>query len=117
VHYLLSAIAYMVGIYFVSALSGQDAARLMPFRVPDYVLHGAEFAGLALLWYLVFTRTWNFEAGKARWLALGIAAVYGLLDEYHQSFVPGREPSVADWIADVAGAAAAVMVAGRRMRR
>jgi VanZ family protein len=34
-------------------------------------------------------------------LALGI--VYGALDEWHQAFVPGRTPSVLDWVADTVG--------------
>ncbi len=32
-----------------------------------------------------------------------IGALYGLSDEWHQMYVPGRMPDVADWIADVAG--------------
>ena len=32
-----------------------------------------------------------------------IGALYGVSDEWHQSFVPGRSPSAADWGADVAG--------------
>ena len=28
---------------------------------------------------------------------------YGALDEWHQSFVPGRDASVGDWVADSAG--------------
>ena len=34
--------------------------------------------------------------------------LYGISDEYHQSFIPGRFPSMGDLVADVAGAAAAV---------
>lgn len=34
---------------------------------------------------------------------LGIGYVYGALDEWHQSFVPGRTPSAADWVADMVG--------------
>lgn len=35
---------------------------------------------------------------------------YGALDEWHQSFVPGRNPSVADWVANVAGVTAGYFV-------
>lgn len=36
-------------------------------------------------------------------LLLGLGYLYGALDEWHQSFVPGRTPSVVDWVADVVG--------------
>lgn len=39
-----------------------------------------------------------------RHLALILAgSLYGLADEWHQSFVPGRESSAADLLADVTG--------------
>ena len=34
---------------------------------------------------------------------LAIGCTYGALDEWYQSFVPGRTPEIADWLADVAG--------------
>jgi VanZ family protein len=37
-------------------------------------------------------------------LALAIAAGYGIFDEFHQSFVPGRSADIRDWFADVSGA-------------
>lgn len=36
-------------------------------------------------------------------MTLLVGSVYGLTDEYHQSFVPGREASVGDFIADTLG--------------
>jgi VanZ family protein len=41
---------------------------------------------------------------KAAMLALAIAAVYSGIDEFHQSFVPGRGPSVWDSLLDTAAA-------------
>ncbi len=37
-------------------------------------------------------------------LALGIVAFYGMVDELHQYFIPGRFCDINDWIADVIGA-------------
>jgi VanZ family protein len=34
---------------------------------------------------------------------VGIGVLYGVSDEWHQSFVAGRNPSAADLAADVAG--------------
>jgi VanZ family protein len=32
-----------------------------------------------------------------------VGVLYGVTDEFHQAFVPGRSVSVFDWIADVVG--------------
>ena len=37
------------------------------------------------------------------WLLIGIGALYGATDEWHQGFVRGRSPDWGDWFADVAG--------------
>ena len=46
------------------------------------------------------------------WRAAGCAllatSLYGISDEWHQSFTPGRSVEVADWAADTTGAALAV---------
>ena len=50
---------------------------------------------------------------KLKWAfwAIVIAAAYASLDEFHQSFVPGRGPAVADVLLDTAGGVAAQLVA------
>jgi VanZ family protein len=35
--------------------------------------------------------------------AAALGGLYGLLDEVHQSFVPGRATEFGDWVADAAG--------------
>ena len=45
---------------------------------------------------------------QAAILAVLIASVYGVTDEFHQSFVPLRTPDPLDWLTDTAGAAIAV---------
>jgi len=47
---------------------------------------------------------------QACWRALVLSAAYGVTDEGHQAFVSTRMPSYADWVADVAGAAIAVLL-------
>ncbi|HHU37556.1 MAG TPA: VanZ family protein [Treponema sp.] len=42
---------------------------------------------------------------KALLLCFVLASLYGVLDEFHQSFVPGRDSSFGDIIADTLGAA------------
>ncbi len=42
------------------------------------------------------------------WLAVLAVSLFGVSDEWHQSFTPGRSVEVADWAADTLGAALAV---------
>jgi VanZ family protein len=44
-------------------------------------------------------------------IAIGIVAGYAALDEFHQSFVPGRVAAVSDVLLDTAGGVAAQLVA------
>jgi len=44
------------------------------------------------------------------WLAVLIVSIFGVSDEWHQSFTPGRSVEVADWLADTIGAALAVFL-------
>lgn len=89
------------------------------------IIHTGEYAVL-----VVFAAYGAFGSGVARQrprlTVVGcflFAALYGLSDEYHQSFIPGRQMSTLDWGVDMLGAAiAAALVAvvgwgGPRYRR
>ena len=73
-------------------------------RIWDKALHAAEYAGLAML---LSRALWGegFSRGRSMALALFVASAYGASDEWHQLFVPGRDSSVLDWMADTIGAA------------
>ena len=74
------------------------------FLGEDKIVHFFVFGLLATL----LARTdWT---ARRPWLAVLLASLYGLLDEAHQSFTPGRMVDVADWVADTLGACVAVWV-------
>lgn len=50
----------------------------------------------------------NGFAPRRAWVAVLLVSAFGLTDEWHQSFTPGRMVEVADWVADTLGAAVAV---------
>jgi VanZ family protein len=65
-----------------------------------------------LLAYAVLSAAAGLWFGPALWrrrglfclfLTAAIASAYGLIDELHQSFVPGRDSNVWDWMADSLG--------------
>ncbi|MCK5831984.1 MAG: VanZ family protein [Methylococcales bacterium] len=43
-------------------------------------------------------------------VSLFFCSLYGLSDEWHQSFVPGRDADVMDWVADTLGALIALCI-------
>ncbi len=72
----------------------------------DKVAHFGVFGLLATL--VVRTHgVWRRPGWRAL-LAIGAVSLFGITDEWHQSFTPGRAVEFADWIADTAGAAFAV---------
>ena len=96
---------YMAGITYLS-----HQPRLpVPGMFPDWLLHGIEYAGLAIL----LTRAYVARRGHVTFrtvvMVVATAVAFGCLDESHQRFVPGREPSVSDILADGAGA---LLIAG-----
>ena len=56
-------------------------------------------------------------AARAIGLAAVIAAAYGATDEWHQSYVPGRDADPADWAADAVGAISGASAAALALRR
>lgn len=75
------------------------------FPQMDKVCHFTEFLPYGMLWLRAWRRTWGRAGWKQVWgAALLAAATVGALDEWYQSFVPGKVPDVFDWSADLFGA-------------
>ena len=68
----------------------------------DKVAHFSVYGLLATL-VCRLGRGWR----AAGWALLAVSA-FGVTDEWHQSFVPGRSTEFLDWVADTSGAALAV---------
>jgi VanZ family protein len=83
-------------------LSSQSSMRLpLPsFRGNDKLAHCMGYSALAGM--LVFA-LWNFDIKQRLALAVLASALYGLSDELHQSFVPGRHGDPFDIFADCVG--------------
>lgn len=94
------------GIFF---LSHQPSLRVVPPLFPhqDKVLHMAEYFLLTVAMFV------NRDLYKGRHLPAVLFAVgmlYAVSDEIHQSFVPGRDCSLLDLVADAAGLAVGLAV-------
>lgn len=74
-------------------------------RIPDYLSHASAYMVFALL--LARALAGGFPrilSARGQLLVVLLATLYGASDEYHQSFVPGRDASLADVVKDFGGA-------------
>ena len=93
----------MALIYFFSS---QPASNLPVFTWDLLVKKGGHMAGygmLGLAWAWALSADWPPDDRRRR-LALLLTVLYAASDEWHQSFVPGRHPSLLDVGIDAAGA-------------
>lgn len=90
------AVLWAAALFWQS--SSSDAGSFLGFLPSgsDKVLHAGAYA---VLGGLLTAATSNPVLGVA------LAIAYGVSDEIHQSFVPGRDASVGDLVADAVGAA------------
>ena len=101
-------LAYAGFIFYLSSRQWSGTS-LFPFS--DKVLHLVLYFGLGglTLWALRMTKLKG--KGSIGYIAFIFVALYGLSDEFHQLFVPGREFSLFDLLADAAGAALGIATA------
>jgi VanZ family protein len=105
----VAAILWMIAIFIMSSI---PLYRLP--RGPEYIpvlIHFFEFFILASL------LIWALSGGFGRRLhfitvftALAVSVFYGMVDEFHQIFVPGRVPDAWDILLDTTGAVAACLL-------
>jgi VanZ family protein len=109
------ALAWAAAIFWASSLS--DPFPFVPSGIfsHDKLLHAAAYSVLA-----------GLAAAALAWTRLGpvrgaivaafLAAAYGASDEWHQSYVPGRQADAADLAADAVGAIAGASAAAGLLR-
>lgn len=112
---LLAPLALMTGIFILSAQSDPGPDVGSAGRV---IAHFSEYALLAALWAWALAPALG---GRALLPAAGaISLLYAVSDEYHQSFVAGREADPFDVAVDAAGIAfalTAISLVARARRR
>jgi len=99
----------MVVIFGLSAQPGLDSGLAWDM-VLRKAAHMTEFGLLWLLW-------WRALGYGSRLVPAGIALVYAVTDEVHQSFVADRVGSPVDVLIDAAGIALAILATRRLARR
>lgn len=99
------ALLYAAFIWLVSSMSNPDFVPVADVPFQDKGVHFLVYGVLAFLSAHGAKRTWpQWSLARGFVLAVVAAALWGAIDEYHQSFVPGRSSDSFDALADTLGA-------------
>lgn len=113
IHPLLRKLPAPLIALAIFLLSAQSTLPMppTPFLSPDKVAHFIAFGTLAFALSLWFPLSrWKERPLQTALLVVLLTSLYSASDELHQYFVPGRDTSFGDWVADTAGAIAAVLI-------
>jgi VanZ family protein len=91
-------------LLFILSSTPDLSPPLHVFEWDDKLHHVLAYAPLG--WLLMRSMVWRGSSTrKALWLAITLGALYGISDEIHQHFVPGRVMDWTDAAADACGIA------------
>ena len=100
----------MIFIFILSSFSNDRFPRI-DFEWADKIIHFIVFGLLGLFLYRSFLASRKLFLNKnALVYSMLIGSIYGLSDEIHQFFVPGRFASLSDLIADTLGVCICVVI-------
>jgi len=101
---VLAANFGLLHIYLRLILVIQATVSIQYFYGADKVMHGIEYAILGLLLARsIFSSKPRFSNGFLIILTVALTTLYGISDEIHQAFVPGRNLNSWDVLADGLG--------------
>jgi len=108
--WLTLLVVYCGVIFYLSHQSSLPTPRLFPHQ--DKLFHATAYGILGFLAFAYFKQLFA-ELRTALVIALVFSALYGASDEWHQSFVVGRDADIFDWFADCLGATLVINVMKR----
>jgi len=108
--YSLFTVAWLAAIYWMSSIPDLTTTESDPLvLLASNLAHAPVFAVLTFCWLRALSGALEISGAAYGFAALatGMCAV---LDEWHQSSVPGRHASVGDLFLDVAGIGAMLVI-------
>jgi len=100
----LPAPLIIITITILSSRSSLPTVQWIPGL--DKIMHFSVYTVLSIAIGLWFSRSsWLKHPKRNFFLCTVITSFYGVLDEVHQYFVPGRSADILDWVADILGGA------------
>lgn len=103
----LPSLCWMGVIFYLSGRTGGQLSGIFPFLKDFNWGHFLAYFVLGALYYYALATTTSLR-NIPLW-AVFLCLLYGITDEYHQSFVPSRTPELSDIRNDVIGAALATV--------
>lgn len=109
------AVAWGAWLWLLSSGAPPDVPHTTPWTYLMNLAHAPLFGVLALLLALTLPRStargWPDLTSQRQLAVLVCVGLYGVIDEWHQSFTPGRESTWKDVLTDLVGAAVTLAVA------
>ena len=112
----------MLFIFFMSSIPASDLENAEGLRIlmnlkPEIqnILHIPLYAILTVLWYHALQN--RDSSSKALLVSCLISGTYGIMDEVHQYFVPGRYLSVLDMGLNIVGCGLTVLFLNAKFYR
>lgn len=102
--YWMPAILYMILIFGMSSFPAPEPVRQVPIIYDIKIVHIVEYGVLSVLLTFAFLRTTKMSLSQVFWWSVALTVLYGISDEFHQAFVPGRSCKGMDVIGDLVGA-------------
>ena len=99
--FLLAALSWAGLIFYLSSQPSIETPSLFPGQ--DKLFHLMAFGILGLLTMGALQASHGGYPTRQVWLVALAVMLYGILDEFHQYFVPGRSADVYDVLADAIG--------------
>jgi len=97
------AILYAALIFGLSSLSKTPLIKIPIWNI-DKLVHLLEYMVFGVLLMLAFRSNLNGKAmRRSNLMSIIVGILYGISDEIHQYFIPGRISSIEDLLADALG--------------
>ena len=100
---------YCLFIYWLSSQTSLKEPFDFGFELQDKLYHAGAYFIMGVLAWRSFSH-WIRSPIILALLSIAFCSLYGISDEWHQSFVVGRESDSTDWMADTSGAILAVFL-------
>jgi VanZ family protein len=106
----ITAMPFFLATVAIFIASHQSKIEIPNVNIWDFdkILHLIAYFVYTILLMIYLNGNFDLTKGKILLITFGIATVFAISDEIHQSFIPGRTASVYDFLADLIGIALAM---------
>ena len=110
-------VIHWISIFFLTTIPTKSFPKI--FAYDDKAKHLIAFLVLSFFLTLALRVQNKYRLLKEKFIVftLLICSFYGIFDELHQLFVPGRSAEVLDWVADFVGTLIGIYLANKIIKK